>query len=351
MTAKKGNRKEAPSKKVPKDVEEEAIQIEETEQVVAAAKDDGTRQAREKAKGKKQGAFVSFFKKADPIALTCFVAILLASCVVIGAYVNDHYFSSGGSAMAQEGSTVEVEYVGSYLGYYDVDGAVIFDTNIKDVAEKDSYIFSSAFTERTTYNNLSFKIGGTGVIKAFGDACVGYKSGDVVKVVVPASDDAYGTADRLSAASKTVTINLAGVTTLEKFNELCGTTYTAATLSTPQTVSSPIEGIDFVAQYDVGTKKVNYTFVGVTDGTYSLKAGGASVAVSNVTATQFDMTLNVTSNGVLKSFMVIDGELTPIFVEYTGGAGFTYWVNDLSEHAEPKGETMYFVIKIKSVTN
>lgn len=347
MTGKNGNGKNKGASAPGKEMEASA-KVAQTEQNVAStSKTDKSKQTREKAKGKKQNGFVAFVKKADPIAMACFVAIILASCVVIGAYINDEYIKSDSPAIAQVGSTVEVDYVGSYLSYYDEAGSVIFDTNIENVAKDNSRTFSVGFTQRDSYSALSFQLGGDSVIKAFGDACIGKKVGDVVRVAVPA-EDGYGSTDRYSNATKIVSIPLNGTTTLAKFNEICGTKLTASDF--PCATASIVSGVDMYAS--INGDKVDYSIINDSaTGPFILSSGlTASSVVKN--GTDLEVTFDLTSTGVYKAFDMVDGELTPVYVEYVAGeAGYYYWVNDLSSHAEQKGEKMYFYIKLTSVKN
>lgn len=352
MTA--DNEKQNEAEELILEEEEEIIREVEAEKKPAKAAAEpakkNEKQSREKAKAKKQNGFIAYMKKADPIAMTCFIVIILAFATVLGSYINDEYFASESSGTASKGSTVEVEYVGSYLGYYDDAGAVIFDTNIESVADDSTMIFSSKWKAKDSYDLLSFSIGGTTVIKAFGDACAGHKVGDVVKVEVPASDDAYGVLERIDHAGMYVVLDRSGEMTLDQFNEVTGQTYTSS--SFPETVTySPIENADFTASYNSATEKVNYTFVTLTEGETKL-ATGAEVSISEITASNFKLTYTTSGNSVLKGIVPdADGNMQAVYFEHLSGSdSFTYWVSDCTANAEQKGETMYFYIKIKSIS-
>ena len=311
------------------------------------------RQAREKAKSKKQSGFVTFVKKADPIAMTCFVAIVLAFAVVLGSYIHSEYLSDDASAVAGQNSKVEVEYVGSYISYYDVTGAVIFDTNMADVAGNDMNIFSSNFTPKDDYSYLSFTIGGRDVLKAFGDACVGHQAGDVVRVEIPASDvsgESYGKLPRVEGQPMTVTIDENGTMSLDTFNFLCDTKYTSSDF--PATFDTPIEGVDFTAFYDSNSGDINYAFVGVEAKDDAKLTTGASVSISAPAGGSFDITYKAEGNAVLKAIIPdADGNMQAAYFEHISGEDtMTYWLSDFDSRAEMKGETMYFYIVIKSVS-
>ena len=77
-----------------------------------------------------------------------------------------------------DGDKVAVWYVGKL-----VDGT-IFDTNVKEVAEK-------AGKEKPVYQTLNFTVGAGQMIKGFDAALVGMKVGDKKTVEIP-SEEAYG---------------------------------------------------------------------------------------------------------------------------------------------------------------
>ena len=345
MTAEEVNQRKDELESVEEPVIETAEPV--AEKQVAKPSKGTDRQKREKAKAKKQNGFVAYLKKADPIAMTCFVVIILAFAVVLGSYINSEYFVSESSGTASSGSTVEVEYVGSYFCYYDETGAVIFDTNMESVANNADNTFSPAWSAKDSYSLLSFTIGGTQVIKAFGDACAGHSVGDVVKVEVPASDDAYGKTDRTEGVAKTVTVKTNGSMSLDAYNALCGTSYTSS--STDINVS-PIEGLNFTAS--CAGDKVNYSFIGVTAGDYKMITG-AEVSVTGESGGQFDITYKTEANAVLKGIVPdAEGSMQAAYIEHKSGEDtISYWISDNSAHAEQEGETMYFYIKIKSISD
>ena len=345
MTAEEVNQRKDELESVEEPVTETAEPV--AEKQVAKPSKGADRQKREKAKAKKQNGFVAYLKKADPIAMTCFVVIILAFAVVLGSYINSEYFTSESSGTASSGNTVEVEYVGSYFCYYDETGAVIFDTNMESVANNADNTFSPGWSAKDSYSLLSFTIGGTQVIKAFGDACAGHSVGDVVKVEVPASDDAYGKTDRTEGVAKTFTVKTNGSMSLDAYNALCGTSYT----SSSDITVSPIENVDIIASVD--GKNVNYVFPTIAAGDYKL-VSGAEVSVSNVTAGSFDLTYKTEANAVLKGIIAEpgDGNMQTAYIEHKSGEDtISYWISDNSAHAEQEGETMYFYIKIKSISD
>ena len=340
----------------PPSAEEENEAVTTTAAPVADPAKKNERKAREKVKSKKQNGFVAFVKKSDPIAMTCFVVIILAFAVVLGSYIHSEYFADSSSGTAVDGSTVEVEYVGSYLHVYDEAGAVIFDTNIKSVGEDESSIFSGSYTVKESYEVMSFTIGAGKVLKAFGDACAGHKVGDVVTVTIPASDvtdsssseQSYGKLPRVEDQTRTYTFNKNGSMSLEMFNAVTGKSFTADALSSPTNVAV-LEGVDVVALYT--DSKVNYTFVSISDNENAKLVTGAEVSVT-AAETTFTLTYKAQGDAVLKAIIPdATGNMQAAFVEHKVGQDtISYWISDNSDNAEQKGETMYFYIKIKSIS-
>ena len=363
MTANEDDQFSEPIDDVIDDVE--PVQEKKNAKVVAAESDDKVQQSREKGKKKKQSAFFAFLKRADPIALTCFVVILLASAVVIGSYINTKYIDTSDGGSASSGSTVEVEYVGSYLAYYD-EGGVIFDTNIKGVQNDEAMVFSGSYTTKETFDYLSFTIGGGQVLKAFGDACAGHSAGDVVKVEIPASDitdssdirQSYGKVERTDNVDPFVTIPMNGTMSLNAYNRLCKTSYTADNFPSTAT-ASPIKDVDFIASYNNVADVVNYTFILSENKESAELTVGTPVSITDVVAgTSFKLTYTFTEgkNSVLRGISVDGSEIGVVFVEHWAGAEkVSTYIDDFSDlsdskgNPEPKGETMFFWIKIKSV--
>ncbi|MBQ2763063.1 MAG: FKBP-type peptidyl-prolyl cis-trans isomerase, partial [Candidatus Methanomethylophilaceae archaeon] len=215
--------------------------------------------SREKAKGKESSGFMNYVRKSDPIILTCCVVLILAFAVVIGAYVNANFISpESDDRVVANGDKVEVEYVGSYFAFYDEEGAVIFDTNVKSAATNSEYAKSPTF-KGGKYDPLVFTVGGSDVLKMFGDAVIGKKIGESVEVAIPA-DKGYGTAD-VKDFNTTVTISMANSMTLAEFNEFVDKSYDSDDLK-GETVSTPF-GLSVYAVYDEITGLVNYQYFNV----------------------------------------------------------------------------------------
>jgi hypothetical protein len=133
---------------------------------------------------------------------------------------------------------------------------------------------------------------------------------------------------------------------LDAYNALCGTSYT----SSSDITVSPIENVDIIASVD--GKNVNYVFPTIAAGDYKL-VSGAEVSIGNLTAGSFDITYKTEANAVLKGIVPdTDGNMQTAYIEHKSGEDtISYWISDNSAHAEQEGETMFFYIKIKSISD
>ena len=127
----------------------------------------------------------------DPIFKICLIIFAVAAIIAIGAWINNDYIATG-DEMASNGDEVTVNYIGTYYGYLGEDNAVLFDTSYSNIANDGNIAKSNDFTKKSSYSPLSYTIGGTTVLKAFGDAVIGHKVGEKVKVMLSASEGYVG---------------------------------------------------------------------------------------------------------------------------------------------------------------
>ena len=127
----------------------------------------------------------------DPIFKICLIIFAVAAIIAIGAWINNDYIATG-DEMASNGDEVTVNYIGTYYGYLGEDNAVLFDTSYSNIANDGNIAKSNDFTKKSSYSPLSYTIGGTTVLKAFGDAVIGHKVGERVKVMLSASEGYVG---------------------------------------------------------------------------------------------------------------------------------------------------------------
>lgn len=154
------------------------------------AKDRATSQQKPRKEVKQTAAAVAASErlKIDPIVKVSFIVFMLACLVVVGATVNEKMFADKSGATVVYGEKVYVQYTGSLFGYYDEEGAVIFDTNMKDVYENEAFL-KVASLDRATFDDLSFDATDKpGVLLKFRDAVMNKRVGDTVKVKINAAD-------------------------------------------------------------------------------------------------------------------------------------------------------------------
>ena len=128
-------------------------------------------------------------RSIDPIIAVCAAVLLLSSVVIIAATIDDKFFSQGDTSAATTWDTVEVDYVGSFYGYYD-EGGMIFDTSIESIGKNADYLKSYGF-ERTSYSKMSFTIGQGKMLTAFENALLGMRPGETVRIAIPVGEG-YG---------------------------------------------------------------------------------------------------------------------------------------------------------------
>ncbi|MDR0334822.1 MAG: FKBP-type peptidyl-prolyl cis-trans isomerase [Methanomassiliicoccaceae archaeon] len=130
-------------------------------------------------------------KGRDPILLVGAIVLVLAFAVVISGYAYGEFVSSDSKEPAKFGSTVKVDYIGSYYGWYDEDGAVVFDTSKWSIANDDDIAKSWEFSKRDEkqYVPFSVTIGSGGALMDFENILIGMKIGETVRIEIP---EAYG---------------------------------------------------------------------------------------------------------------------------------------------------------------
>lgn len=155
-------------------------------------------------------------REHEPITLVCFVVLMLASVLVIGAWASDQ-ISGAGSETVQYGDSVTVEYTGSLYGYYDQGTAdvipVIFDTNVKSIGTDSSYQFLSTFNG--TYSKTTLTLGAGKFLAGFEDGLMGKKVGDTVRITIPEGEGYPVVMDNVAKSSFTLNNNFVNVSKSE----------------------------------------------------------------------------------------------------------------------------------------
>lgn len=119
----------------------------------------------------------------EPIIAISVVIFLVASGAVVSMSIFGSYADEGDNLSVAPGRTVSVYYTGSLYGYYDEDGALIFDTNVREHAENDEYSKIGGLS-KTSFVKLSFVQGKGEMLALFEEGLAGHKAGDVVKIKI-----------------------------------------------------------------------------------------------------------------------------------------------------------------------
>jgi hypothetical protein len=277
---------------------------------------------------------------------------MLASVVVIGAYVNAMYINpSWNSPVAVEGDSVEVRYVGSYGGYYYEEGAVIFDTNMENINNSSSYIKSPSYTNKTKFDLLKFEVGGDDVLAGFGNAVIGKLINWTAEVVIP-SDEGYGVSQKFDYNGYVV-YKINGTMSLKDFNSYASSDIKDTDLENPMEVKMP-NGLTAVVNRS-GVSDVTYTYIGLEDGATGTTNLDKNVnyTLSDIDATTFKLTYEC-GERMYKVAMPDDIGEKIAFVDDFDTKGVFKWKDGSisnSDKEEQKGEKLYFWIEIVDINN
>jgi hypothetical protein len=130
-------------------------------------------------------------KDRDPIFTICLAIFLIAAVVAVGAFIANEYFPDN-SETASTGDKVTVNYTGTYYDEYGKEHAVVFDTSYANIGNDSNIAKANDYTAKSSYSPLSFTVGGTTVLKAFGDSVIGHKVGDKYNIYLSESEGYYG---------------------------------------------------------------------------------------------------------------------------------------------------------------
>jgi len=296
-------------------------------------------------------------KERDPIMVVCFVVFLIASLAVIGASVYNNV--SGDDTRVVVGDTVSVDYVGSFYGFYEETNYVVFDTSRWSVADNDNVLKSNSFNlkDENLYKPLSFKVGGTTVLKMFGDSVIGYKVGDKIRVMIP-SGQGYNGPDTLTTVQSSVaySVPLTEKITASQFADLYG-----FSLSGIVSLEKSVYGWPAVAAFNTSDNTVTMTYspgVGqeyvVVDDDFGKLVYKVTSVSSTISFTQHvsDFTV-VSQSGNVKSIQMIEVNLgtekyfiTSVTDTNNDGVSESFAYKTVGETVN---EDLYFVIEIKSI--
>jgi FKBP-type peptidyl-prolyl cis-trans isomerase 2 len=282
-------------------------------------------------------------KGRDPILMIGAIVLALAFAVVISNYAYGE-LAPASNEPAGYGNAVNVNYVGSYYGYYIDDkgnvndDAVIFDTSLWAVAkffEDDAgkYNFSWEFTKKTENQCVPFKvtIGSGGALADFENVLIGMKPGDTARVFIK---DAYGEVSPAKEKTWNKTLNFSIMETMSvdayKTMFALDVVYPG-----PQPVMKHPYG--WTSSAFCGSDGIVTVTHDVTDKTYENVDGSIKTTVTTTSPTTFKIDLDFPKN---------DGKL--IEFKYGGqkyyvtGVGATTFNTKSTD--ERTGMDMFFVI-------
>ena len=189
----KSSKNKAPKAKVPEDdnvpVEEFDEEVVKETEVIEIAPTSDNKEKKGGSDSKKKSKKGFKLPSIEPIILTSFTIFIVACLIVTGVTTYGIIVGETSDQTAEYGDRVQVNYVGSYYGYYGQTGAEIFDTSWESIANDDNYAKSWGFQKKEEYTPLDVTIGAEGSIKGFSDAIIGHKIGDRFRVEV---QDGYG---------------------------------------------------------------------------------------------------------------------------------------------------------------
>ena len=335
----KSNKNKAPKAKVPEDdkvpVEEfDDDFVEETAVVETSPASKGKGDAPANSKKKSKRGFK--LSSVDPIILGSFAVFLAACLVVTGVTLYGIITGETSNETAEYGDTVLVDYTGSYFAYYDEDGAVIFDTSVKNVGTSDSYKKSYEFKEKDDYSSVSVTIGNGQYLSAFEDAIIGLKPGQEARVVIT---DGYGSltegVDKLTKP-KSDGYSMPRVQTIpvSDYKTLFNVTEAVSQID----VESPYGWNVDVTVNSNETVTIDYG-AHLTAGTYGEEGGVQIRATPNGANIDYEYIVDDFDENTKMFKTVFDGKI--VYVISANGANMTYKTT-----SEKVGTTMYFVIKL-----
>ena len=340
-----------PKKKdaVPKDKEvlEEPIQTEEAaDDFVDETFEEDVPETKGKTTSKKDGAepkkkkSKNGFKLSsiDPIILVSFTIFMVSCLIVTGVTVYGIVAGDSSAKVCEYGDAVEVNYTGSYFGYYDGQNITVFDTTMSFVGDSDTYAKSYEYTKKESYSPLSFTAGQGSYLQDFKDAVIGHKPGDVIRVAIV---DGYGS---LTEDENKFTESQSGHTvskvmtnlTVDKYKELFNVTDAPAKGTTAYDVTTPYGWKANVMHNSDDT--ITIENLAVAGETYDVSDGFQIQIVTVGEQITFNYLIDAFTENTKMVRALVDDEL--VYVIASDDSNMTYKTTD-----EKTGITLYFVIE------
>jgi hypothetical protein len=240
-------------------------------------------------------------KERDPIMMVCFVVFLLTIAAITGATVYNNYLKTDNTT-AVDGSSVSVNYIGTYYDEFGNPSAVIFDTSKWSVANDDKILKSNDFTknDEKAYKPLSFKVGAGAVLPGFSNAVLGHKVGDRFTVKIP-SGEGY------NAPDTTGKINTSNIITIPAFESLTQAQYKEAyghELRGFESLEKSVYGWPATATFNSSDNTITVRYLPVNGSSYAMvdnEFGKVTLVVSSASATNISFKYSITGYKTVSS--------------------------------------------------
>ncbi len=218
-------------------------------------------------------------KERDALIMSSFIVLILAVSAVSAAAVYSEYIAVDDTRV-DSGSSVTVDYVGTYYAYHGETGAVVFDTTLKSVGADESIPKADGFS-KSSYSTFRFNVGSDEVLRAFENAVVGHKAGDRVRVHIPAGEG-------YNAPGQTVTVNASQVQVIPRAETMTLKQFEAAHEGADgkavNAVITSVYGWPAASAYDVQSNTVTVYHNPVAGESYTGFDGHQGEVVRKVTA-------------------------------------------------------------------
>jgi len=298
-------------------------------------------------------------KERDPIMMVCFVVFILTVCAISGASVYNNYVKAD-NTLAINGSTVSVDYIGTYYDFSGESNAVVFDTSYWSVANNDNILKSNDFTlnSQSSYSPLSFTVGGTTVLTGFGNAVIGHKVGDVIQVMIP-SGQGYNaaTTDIKVNLSSSFTMPTTETLTSAQFNSIYGFTLNGFT-----EIEKSVYGWPATASFNSTSNTVTMNYHPTAGTSYTVVDNDFGTVTLNVTSVSGSITYTYGISGYkVVSEQGAEKEIKMIMVDFGTQKYYITSVTDADNNGvaeaftyttvgERFNQDLYFEIKIVSIS-
>lgn len=285
-------------------------------------------------------------RDVEPILAISVVVLLVASGAVVSLSIFGSYTDDEDLAVAP-GREISVSYTGSLYDYYDEEGALIFDTNVKEHADNEDYSFIGGFDKTKKFDELHFTQGEGKVLASFENALIGHKAGDTVKVEIPLGE---GYKSKNSERSDSFEVSKIESMSVKDFESIYDEYIPSG--SHPIKIET-IYGWDANVWFDTTQKMVKIEHKPVEGEEYVLTSNELNVHGSVNVLVEFDEDGDIVCKMVLD--LINEDEDYMLWVE-THSEGFYIYGESENEGFykvtnQPAAEgTIYFVITIESVS-